>query len=66
MTNETNFLLPICDGDEMEIWIISSRVRVIDKMNEFCVKRIARDRVNFTPIVPVPRRIGRYMTILVE
>jgi hypothetical protein len=35
-------------------------------MNEFYVRRLATDRVQFTPIIPAPFASGKYMTVLVR
>jgi len=79
MATEFNELLPDCgdnsghhpedtqtDGDKMQIWLIGSRDQVVHAMNEFYVKRIATDRVQFTPIIPAPLFPGKYMSVLVR
>ncbi|WOB42339.1 hypothetical protein HNI00_03560 [Thermoleptolyngbya oregonensis NK1-22] len=49
-----------------QIWIIGTRDQVIHLMNEFYVKKIANDRVKFTPIVPAPFAKDKFMTVLVR
>ncbi len=69
MSTEFNELLPVCrdeqpPNDKSQIWIIGTREQVLHTINEFYVKRIANDRVKFTPIVPAPFAAGKYMTVL--
>lgn len=64
MTTEFNDLLPVSPADKSQIWIIGTREQVLHTINEFYVKRIATDRVKFTPIVPAPFATGKYMTVL--
>jgi len=66
MTAEFNELLPVQTDDRAQIWIIGIRDQVIHLMNEFYVKRIANDRVQFTPIIPTPFATGKYMTVLIR
>jgi len=74
MNTEFNELLPVqtddspteTQSDRAQIWIIGTRDQVIHLMNEFYVKRIANDRVQFTPIIPTPFATGKYMTVLVR
>jgi len=79
ISTEFNELLPDCnnnsghhpedaqtDDDKMQIWLIGSRDQVVHSMNEFYVKRIATDRVQFTPIIPAPLFPGKYMSVLVR
>ena len=66
MTAEFNELLPVQTDERAQIWIIGTRDQVIHMMNEFYVKRIATDRVQFTPIIPAPFATGKYMTVLVR
>lgn len=66
MTSDWNEQLPVSDSDRAQIWIIGSRDQVVHLMNEFYVKRIATDRVQFMPIVPAPFINGKYMTVLVR
>ncbi len=51
--------------DKSQIWIIGTREQVLHTINEFYVKRIATDRVKFTPIIPAPFE-GKYMSVLVR
>ncbi|HEY9660882.1 MAG TPA: hypothetical protein V6C65_20705 [Allocoleopsis sp.] len=64
MSTEFNELLPVSSAEKTQIWIIGTRDQVVHTMNEFYVKRIATDRVGFTPIVPAPFARGKYMTVL--
>jgi len=66
MNTEFNELLPVQTDDRAQVWIIGTRDQVIHMMNEFYVKRIANDRVQFTPIIPTPFATGKYMTVLVR
>ncbi len=66
MTTEFNGLLPVPHGDKAQVWIVGSRDQVLHLINEFYVKKIASDRVNFTPIVPAPFATGKYMSVLVR
>ena len=67
MTSEFNELLQDSaggDNDKVQIWIVGSRDRVLHTMNEFYVRRIATDRVRFSPIVPAPLDRDKYMIVL--
>ena len=66
MTSEFNELLPISPAEKAQIWIVGTREQVAHLINEFYVKRIATDRVQFTPIVPAPFAEGKYMSVLVR
>ena len=66
MNAELNQLLPVQADERAQIWIVGTRDQVIHLMNEFYVKRIANDRVQFTPIIPAPFASGKYMTVLVR
>jgi hypothetical protein len=66
MTTELNELLNCSDDDKVQIWIVGTRDQVIHQMNEFTVKRIALDRTQFMPILPVPFLKGKYMTVLLR
>jgi alkanesulfonate monooxygenase SsuD/methylene tetrahydromethanopterin reductase-like flavin-dependent oxidoreductase (luciferase family) len=73
MTSELNELLIsltndqyAADDEKVQIWIIGTRDQVIHQINEFTVKRIATDRIQFMPILPVPFLKGKYMTILLR
>jgi len=66
MSTEFNELLPISHGDKAQVWIVGSRDQVQHLINEFYVKKIATDRVQFTPIVPAPFASGKYMSVLVR
>lgn len=64
----TNFIesLPVALDGSAQVWIIGTRDQVVLMMNELYVKRIATDRVQFTPIIPAPFATGKYMTVLVR
>ncbi|WP_088893543.1 hypothetical protein [Leptolyngbya ohadii] len=69
MNTEFNELLPISYDEKMhdekgQIWIIGSREWVAHQINEFYVRRIATDRVQFTPIIPAPFARGKFMSVL--
>jgi alkanesulfonate monooxygenase SsuD/methylene tetrahydromethanopterin reductase-like flavin-dependent oxidoreductase (luciferase family) len=66
MTTELNELMNVADDEKAQIWIIGTRDQVIHQINEFYVKRIATDRIKFTPIIPAPFAKGKYMTVLVR
>ncbi|WP_416669787.1 hypothetical protein [Egbenema bharatensis] len=66
MSSEFNELLPVAQDERVQVWIIGTRDQVIFTMNEFYVRRIATDRVQFTPIIPAPFASGKYMTVLVR
>ncbi|MCY7285817.1 MAG: hypothetical protein LH679_20770 [Cyanobacteria bacterium CAN_BIN43] len=66
MSTEFNELLPMTHGDKAQVWIVGSRDQVLHLINEFYVKQIATDRVQFTPIVPAPFASGKYMSVLVR
>jgi alkanesulfonate monooxygenase SsuD/methylene tetrahydromethanopterin reductase-like flavin-dependent oxidoreductase (luciferase family) len=59
MNSDFNELLPVVQDERAQIWIIGSRDQVIHQINEFYVKRIATDRVQFTPIIPAPFATGK-------
>ncbi len=65
MSTEFNELLKVSHTDKSQIWIIGTREQVLHTINEFYVKRIATDRVKFTPIIPAPFE-GKYMSVLVR
>ncbi len=66
MTSEFNELLPVRSAEKAQVWIIGDRDQVTHLINEFYVKRIATDRIQFTPIVPAPFADGKYMSVLVR
>jgi hypothetical protein len=66
MTTEFNELLPVAHGDKAQVWIVGTREQVTHLINEFYVKRIVSDRLNFTPIIPAPFASGKYMSVLVR
>ena len=66
MNAELNQLLPVQADERAQIWIIGTRDQVIHLMNECYVRKLASDRVQFTPIIPAPFASGKYMTVLVR
>jgi hypothetical protein len=66
MSTEFNELLPVAHGDKAQVWIVGTRDQVTHLINEFYVKKIASDRLNFTPIIPAPFASGKYMSVLVR
>ena len=66
MTTEFNELLPDSAEDKAQIWIIGSREQVNHLINEFYVRNLTNDRVKFTPIVPAPFAVGKFMSVLVR
>ena len=66
MTTEFNELLLDSAEDKAQIWIIGSREQVNHLINEFYVRNLANDRIKFTPIVPAPFAVGKYMSVLVR
>ncbi|NJR37707.1 MAG: hypothetical protein HC781_01320 [Leptolyngbyaceae cyanobacterium CSU_1_4] len=66
MTSEFNELLSIAHGDKAQVWLIGTRDQVTHLITEFYVKRIASDRLHFTPIIPAPFASGKYMSVLVR
>ena len=66
MTSEFNERLPVSPAEKAQVWIIGSREQVLHLINEFYVKRIATDRIQFTPIVPAPFAEGKFMSVLVR
>ena len=66
MTTEFNELLPDSAEEKAQIWIIGSRKQVNDLINECYVRKLASDRIKFTPIVPAPFAVGKYMSVLVR
>ena len=66
MTSEFNERLTISPTEKAQVWIIGTREQVAHLINEFYVRRIATDRVQFTPIVPAPFAEGKFMSVLVR
>ena len=66
MTSEFNELLPVQPAEKPQIWIIGDREQVQQLINECYVRKLASDRVQFTPIVPTPFAEGKYMSVLVR
>ncbi|PSB23218.1 hypothetical protein C7B76_00600 [filamentous cyanobacterium CCP2] len=66
MSSEFNELLPVTSDERVQVWIIGTRDQVIHLMNEIYVRKVATDRVQFTPIIPAPFATGKYMTVLVR
>jgi hypothetical protein len=66
MTTEFTELLSVSPEDKPQIWIIGTREQVQQLIDECYVRKLASDRVQFTPIVPVPFAVGKYMSVLVR
>ena len=66
MPTQLNQVLPDTTDDRAQVWIIGTREQVVHMMNEFYVRKIATDRVKFTPIIPAPFAPGKFMTVLVR
>ena len=66
MTSEFNERLTISPTEKAQVWIVGTREQVAHLIDEFYVRRIATDRVQFTPIVPAPFAEGKYMSVLVR
>ena len=66
MTSEFNERLNLSPTEKAQVWIIGTREQVSHLIDEFYVRRIATDRVQFTPIFPVPFAEGKYMSVLVR
>ena len=66
MTSEFNELLPVKPAEKPQIWIIGDREQVQQLIDECYVRKLASDRVQFTPIVPAPFAEGKYMSVLVR
>ena len=66
MTSEFNERLPVSPAEKAQIWIVGTREQVAHLIDEFYVRRIATDRVQFTPIVPAPFAEGKFMSVLVR
>ena len=66
MTTEFNKLLPVLVEERAQIWLIGSREQVKQLIDECYVRKLASDRVKFTPIVPAPFAAGKYMSVLVR
>ena len=66
MTSEFNERLPVLPAEKAQIWIVGTREQVAHLIDELYVRRIAADRVQFTPIVPAPFADGKFMSVLVR
>jgi hypothetical protein len=66
MTTEFKELLSVSPEDKAQIWLIGSREQVAQLIDECYVRKLASDRVQFTPIVPVPFIPGKFMSVLVR
>ncbi len=71
MTSEFNELLPDfgdddLQGERVQILIIGSREQVQHQINDFCVKRVIRDRSEFSPVLPAPFASGKWMAMLLR
>jgi hypothetical protein len=47
-----------------QIWLIGTREQVKHLINECYVKRMAIDRTQFSPIIPMPIIPGKFMSVL--
>jgi hypothetical protein len=67
-------LLTVLAEEKAQIWIIGSREQVTHLINECYIKKLTsdfpletlRERAKFTPIIPAPFAVGKYMTVLVR
>ena len=66
MTTEFTELLPVLPEEKAQIWLIGSREQVQQLINECYVRKLAIDRVQFTPIVPTPFIAGKFMSVLIR
>ena len=66
MTTEFIELLPVLPEDKAQIWLIGTRAQVAQLIDECYVRKLASDRVQFTPIVPAPFLPGKFMSVLVR
>jgi dihydrofolate reductase len=66
MTTEFKELLSASPEEKAQIWLIGSREQVQQLIDECYVRKLALDRVQFTPIVPVPFIPGKFMSVLVR
>ena len=66
MTSEFNERLPIPPAEKAQIWIVGTREQVAQLIDECYVRKLASDRVQFTPIVPAPFAEGKYMSVLIR
>jgi len=66
MSTEFNELLANPHGDRTQIWIVGSREQVNHSINEMYVKQIITDRSQFSPLLPVPFALGKYMSVLLR
>jgi hypothetical protein len=49
-----------------QVWLIGSREQVRHLINECFVKRMATDRAQFSPIMPMPIIPGKFMSVLMR
>jgi hypothetical protein len=47
-----------------QLWLIGTREQVKHLINECYVKRMATDRTQFSPIIPMPIIPGKFMSVL--
>ena len=66
MSTEFNELLPNPYGDRAQIWIVGSCEQVLHLINELYVKKVATDRIQFSPVIPVPAVSGKYMSVFMR
>ena len=66
MSTEFNELLNFPNDSRAQIWLVGSRDQVLHLINELYVKKVATDRIQFSPIVPVPAVSGKYMSVFMR
>lgn len=66
MSTEFNERLSISRDDRAQFWIVDTRDQVNDLINECYVKRLVSDRLQFSPIVPAPFAVGKFMSVMMR
>ncbi len=66
MSTEFNELLSLSPDEKPQLWIVGTREQVTHWMNDLTVKGVVRDRIHFSPIIPAPFAVGKYMVVLVQ
>jgi hypothetical protein len=75
MSTEFNELLSLSPDEKPQLWIIGTREQVLHWMNELMVKGVVRGakqfplrgkRVHFSPIIPAPFAVGKFMVVLIR
>jgi hypothetical protein len=49
-----------------QIWLIGTKDEVERLINECYVKRLARDQVQFSAIIPMPNNPGKFLSVLIR